>query len=236
MTYNELCNKYGTDKGNKFPNGNCYAEFYENWFKNIKNSCEKILEIGIDFGGSLMANYEYFQNSEILALDIEDKKFLDNDRITTYVLDQNNLNEIDLFYQTLKKENIEFDLIIDDGSHIVSHQQKTFGKFFKLLKPGGLYIIEDLGSSYFTYGTELYGYSITQEFIKNDTVSFLNERPFYSPWIFENDLTYINKNVEYVTIFDKINESIEYSYHFESVNKQPIRSITSIIKKKNNSV
>ena len=127
-----------------------------------------------------------------------------------------------------------FDLIIDDGSHVVSHQQKTFGKFFKLLRNGGIYVIEDLGSSYFQLGVELYGHVTTQEFINNNTILFLNQRPFFSPWIFEKDLDYINKNVEYVTIFDKINESLPYSYHFECLNKQPIRSVTSIIKKKNN--
>src|SRR5262249_19201573 len=42
-------------------------------------------------------------------------------------------------------KGIEFDLIIDDGSHRPDHQQITFGFFFKKLKTGGLYFIEDLG-------------------------------------------------------------------------------------------
>lgn len=234
MDYNVICNKHETDKGDKSPMGNCYADFYENWFKEIRFTCKNLLEIGIDRGGSLYANHEYFPNANIIGLDIEEKKFLEKERIKTYRLDQNNINEIDSFYHNCIRQNMYFDLIIDDGSHVVSHQQKTFGKFFKLLRKGGIYIIEDLGSSYFQLGVELYGFKTTQEFINNNTIFFLNQRPFFSPWIFEKDLDYINNNVEYVTIFDKINENLPYSYNFECLNKQPIRSVTSIIKKKNN--
>lgn len=232
MEYNFYCNKFDTDKGDKLPDGNGYAHFYENWFNKIKNSCENILEIGIDDGGSLMANYEYFGNANILGLDIVEKKMYENDRIKTIILDQGNLNELDNFCHYCMKNNISFDIILDDGSHDVAHQQKTLGKFFKLLKPGGLYIIEDLGSSYFTLGVELYGYYQTQDKINNNTIKFLNQRPFYSPWIFEKDLKYINEKVEYVTVFDKEND-LWYSKNFNCVNDYPIRSITSIIKKKN---
>jgi len=40
------------------------------------------------------------------------------------------------------------DIIIDDGSHIVSHQNITFNHLFSFLKTGGVYLIEDLHTSY----------------------------------------------------------------------------------------
>jgi hypothetical protein len=231
MDYNFYCNKFKTDKGNELSNGNGYAEFYENWFFKIKESCSNILEIGLDNGGSLKANYEYFQNAQIIGLDILDKTVFENDRIKTFILDQGNLNELDVFFNYCINKKILFDVILDDGSHDVAHQQKTFGKLFKLLKSEGLYIIEDIGSSYFRLGVELYDNHQTQDKINNNTINFLNQRPFYSPWIFEKDLEYINKNVEYITIFDKLND-LSYSKNFNCVNDYPIRSITSIIKKK----
>lgn len=229
MLYNTICNNNGTDKGDQLPNGNGYANFYEFWFQPIKQTCEDILEIGVDEGNSLRTNCEYFTNAKIIGLDISDKKHCETERIKTEILDQSSIKELENFCQNIQKQ---FDIIIDDGSHDVSHQQMTFGKFFRILKPDGLYIIEDLGSSYFTFGENLYGYIQTQDKIINNTIHFLNQRPFFSPWISSQDLEYINENVDYISIFDKTNHNLIYSNDFNCINKFPIRSITSIIKKK----
>lgn len=231
MTYNSVCNKFLTDKGDLLPDGNGYANFYDLWFAKMRHTCTNILEIGVDRGYSLMANYEYFPNANIIGLDIREKKEFENDRIKTHVLNQDSIVELKNFQNFCTEIDLKFDIIIDDGSHLVSHQQSTFGIFFSLVKPGGYYIIEDLGSSYLTLGEKMYGYTQTQQHINNNTINFLNQRPFYSPWIFQNDLDYINDNVEYVTIYDRINENLTYKNNFKCVNNVQIRSITSVIKK-----
>jgi hypothetical protein len=38
-------------------------------------------------------------------------------------------------------------VIIDDGSHLMRDQQITFARFFPLLRPGGIYVMEDVHSS-----------------------------------------------------------------------------------------
>ena len=88
---------------------------------------------------------------------------------------------MDLFVKRCNRDNLTFDLIVDDGSHDVGHQQLTFGKLFRLLKPNGIYIIEDMCTSYFKEGENLYGYIQTKEKLKYNTVSFLNNRPWVSP-------------------------------------------------------
>lgn len=56
--------------------------------------------------------------------------------------------------------NLPIHFILDDGSHIPEHQVLTFNLFFpSLLSPGGVYIIEDIETSYWTHG-KLYGYSL----------------------------------------------------------------------------
>jgi hypothetical protein len=40
------------------------------------------------------------------------------------------------------------DIIIDDGSHVASHQKISFETLFPLLAPGGIYVIEDMHTAY----------------------------------------------------------------------------------------
>jgi hypothetical protein len=55
----------------------------------------------------------------------------------------------------LEQKNVtgELDLIIDDGSHHPAHQVISFTYLFEHgLKPGGVYIIEDIEMNYWTKG------------------------------------------------------------------------------------
>jgi hypothetical protein len=230
--FNEISIKYQTDKGSESPTGaHHYSEFYDRWFSPIKDKVTDICEIGVWDGCSLKAFEEYFPNAQILGLDLDDKSYLNSDRIKTLQLDQGNALQLNEVFKFINLQNRQFDLILDDGSHNITHQQLTFGKLFSLVKPGGMYIIEDLGTSYFTLGQELYGYYTTQEEINNNTIQFLNQRPFSSPWISKEDLQYINQHIDYVITFSKTN-NLPYSYKFSCVNNYPIQSITSIIIKK----
>lgn len=231
MTYNDICNRNGTDKGDARPSGNGYSLFYDFWFSKIKDREVKILEIGVDEGKSLKTNYDFFQKGQIYGLDIHSKSFFDNDRTKTFILDQSDKKQIQDTFNRFKTDKIEFDIIIDDGSHDVQHQQQTFGIFFQLLKNNGIYILEDLGSSYLTLGSEMYGYVQTQDKINNNTVKFLQQRPFYSPWIDDENIKFLNQNIDYVCLFDKTNYDLPYSKNFSCINNFPIRSITSIIKR-----
>lgn len=232
MDFNSISIKHNTDKGSESPSGaHHYSSFYDRWFSPIKDQITSICEIGVWNGCSLKAFEEYFPNANMVGLDIGDKTYLDSDRIKTFTLDQGNKNHLDEFVKLCNRSNLQFDFILDDGSHNISHQQLTFGKLFSLVKPGGMYIIEDLGSSYFTLNQELYGYYTTQEEINNDTIKFLNTRPFSSPWINKINTEYLNQNIDYVVVFDKTN-NLPYSFSFKCENHSPIRSITSIIQKK----
>lgn len=230
--FNYYCNLYKTDKGDKGPNGNHYASWYDVWFSKIREQVTDVCEIGVEHGGSLQAMADYFPNANFVGLDIQDKSKYNSERISTRILNQGDTSQLNNFIDYCNKNQTQFDIIIDDGSHDVGHQQMTFGKLFQLVKPGGLYIIEDLGTSYLEPGTNLYGFPHSQLKVNNNTISFLNERPFSSFWITENDTKYLNDNVDYVSIFDRANLTCTYKNNFKCKNGYQIRSITSIIKKR----
>jgi SAM-dependent methyltransferase len=75
-----------------------------------------------------------------------------DERIVTYEGSQEDPLAIRDKIVDLKRK---FDIIIDDGSHRHDHQQKTLSALFKFLKPGGLYIIEDLHCAFYPeYGLD----------------------------------------------------------------------------------
>jgi hypothetical protein len=130
---------------------NQYSEHYDLISSIIKNKKLKILEIGIgghnvEFAGgqSLIALARYFNKSNIVGADFFNKDFLNRGNIKTVVLDQGNPKML----KNLGKRYGPFDLIIDDGSHFANHQRLTFSILFDFLNDNGIYIVEDMTSSY----------------------------------------------------------------------------------------
>ena len=48
----------------------------------------------------------------------------------------------------LDKTGGNFDIVIDDGSHVPSHQLLTFETVWPHITPGGIFVIEDIETSY----------------------------------------------------------------------------------------
>lgn len=161
-TLTELANLYGTDKGTIGPTPEWephnYTDIYEAYLARYRYSAITILEIGLGVtgpkwettivqgrntgGASAKMWYDYFPNAQIYGIDVNPCPYLDKDRIKTFVADQGNLEDLNAVAKATK--GVEFDVIIDDGSHRPDHQQISLGFFFKRLKGGGLYFIEDL--------------------------------------------------------------------------------------------
>jgi len=133
----ELNKKFNTDKGGK----HCYLqEYYQPKFSQIKESTKKILEIGVYEGASIKLWKDFFDNAEIYALEILQKRagmFQGDHRVNLIIgssTEQKSYNNIPY----------DIDIIIDDGSHRPEDQYRTFLNAYKHLKQGGIYIIEDV--------------------------------------------------------------------------------------------
>ena len=125
-----------------------YLEIYENYFNKLQNKNLTILEIGIADGKSLLMWSDYFKNSKIIGIDIHkinlEEKKLNRKNIFIHQGSQSDKKFID----EIIKEYSEFDIIIDDGSHLAKDVKKSFELLFPSLKENGLYVIEDIQTSY----------------------------------------------------------------------------------------
>lgn len=142
-----LAQFFGTDKNAS----HYYTQHYQHHFHPFRKQALNILEIGIggyanpwDGGHSLRMWKSYFPKATIYGLDIYDKSPHNEHRIKTY-----KGNEID---EALLRQIVEdsggLDIIIDDGSHFNDHVIKTFQILFPLMNKNGIYVIEDLQTSY----------------------------------------------------------------------------------------
>lgn len=216
-----LANKYGSDKGNLYGSKHNFTEIYSKYFNFFRYKKINLLEIGINDGSSLKMWYDYFPNATIYGIDIDDKSIFNNDRISCGILDQSNKEHLEHFTQNI---NIDFDIIIDDGSHHISDQQLTFGYFLPLLKSSGVYVLEDLHTSLCEPNTMVYGRAMENNLEKtNTTLYYLQNKPYVSVFLTNEQNKYIQSNVQTINIYDTENLNVPVEY------KQ--RSITSIITK-----
>jgi|15BtaG_2_1085339.scaffolds.fasta_scaffold02767_6 hypothetical protein len=132
-----------------------YHRFYPFFLNHLRDEEMSMLEIGVLEGSSINLFGEFFPLGRIFGMDIG--KEYKTDRGEVFKGDQSNLDDLK---SIVNKIGEKVDFIIDDGSHVPHHQLITFIYFFGiLLKPGGIYIIEDIETNYWSNGG-LYGYKV----------------------------------------------------------------------------
>ncbi|MBU3555837.1 class I SAM-dependent methyltransferase [Polynucleobacter sp. UB-Piko-W3] len=144
---NTLTNLYDEHSGKTSDKWAIYLREYEQKFEPYQNLAIKLLEIGIQNGGSLEIYSKYFQEAKrIMGCDINPKcsnLSYDDPRIQVIVGDA---NQPSIKAEVLKEG--QFDIIIDDGSHTSKDIVQSFCHYFPALKEGGIFIVEDLHCSY----------------------------------------------------------------------------------------
>lgn len=221
-TLSEISKIYPTDKD--FTH-NYYNNVYEHYFSPIRFNVLKVCEIGIggfwdevgwSHGNSLKVWRDYFVNAHILGLDIQKYSISgDLNRIEIDWIDQ---SKKDVVIEYSSKLN-DYDIIIDDGSHNTYDQQITFAYFFKSLKSGGIYVLEDLHTSIevkIPFKNNLWGWGDPLHTTPLEMIKEFQERGSMSSNILTSEeCEYLNNNIKSIEIFH-VND----------------RSITSIIIKK----
>lgn len=118
-------------------------------YERFLTGTERLLEIGVDRGGSLRMWRQYLPDAVIVGLDINPKAARHDDpddNVHVRIGDQRDAG----FLQTVLDEFGPFDTVLDDGGHTPKQMIETFQYLFPRLKPGGIYIVEDVCANYWT--------------------------------------------------------------------------------------
>lgn len=145
---NDYGKKYGTDKSSESLN---YLNKYDFFLNGIKDSEQTVLELGVYKGSSLKMWRDYFPKSKIIGADISPEcKKLEDLKKQIYIR-IGDLSEVSFLDELGKCQPT---IILDDASHKWSHQILAFYRLFPILKDGGIYILEDIVTSFsmFEYG------------------------------------------------------------------------------------
>lgn len=150
-----LADRFGSDKGSR---KHRYTELYHMLFSPFRDREVTLLEMGLMIGGpehgasadrevaappSVAMWLEYFPKGRVIGLDVSDFFAHQTDRFRFVRCDMDEREEIGRAAAEIAALGAP-DIVIDDASHASAHQQDAFLALFPALKPGGLYVIEDL--------------------------------------------------------------------------------------------
>jgi len=128
--------------------GHNYQDFYPSLLSHLR--CEHdlaFLEIGVAEGYSVAMWREFFTTPNILHfIDISDESIKhEMDGTKVWIGDGTTAS---MLQQIATTAGGSLDLVVDDGSHRPQDIRNTFLAVFPLLKPGGIYVIEDLNTAW----------------------------------------------------------------------------------------
>jgi hypothetical protein len=123
-----------------------YFEIYERYLSRFKGTPCTYLEIGVSKGGSLEIFQEYLgEKARLVGVDINPEcKQYERDQVEILIGDQSD----GTFMGDVVAAKGPFDIIIDDGGHVSDQQLVSFLTLFPQLKEGGVYIVEDLHTTF----------------------------------------------------------------------------------------
>jgi 23S rRNA U2552 (ribose-2'-O)-methylase RlmE/FtsJ len=136
-----------------------YFEVYHRHLSKFVGKKVDVLEIGIYSGGSLQMWRSYFgDQAHIFGVDIEEAcKAYESENVSVYIGDQEDRN----FWQNFKNKVGGIDILIDDGGHTTEQQRITLEEMLGQIRPGGVYICEDVHGNFNKFST--YAASLVNE-------------------------------------------------------------------------
>lgn len=146
MKLHDLMVKYGSDKST-----HGFCDFYESFFRSVREEVKSVLEIGVADGASIRAWLDYFPNALVVGMDAprglvstygDTNQWPVSVRFVGAYGDQAIRHHLSVIASTYGP----FDIVIDDGGHTMEQQQVSLGVLFPHTRM--FYVVEDLHTSF----------------------------------------------------------------------------------------
>jgi 23S rRNA U2552 (ribose-2'-O)-methylase RlmE/FtsJ len=177
-----------------------YFDIYHHHFSKFVGRDVCVLEIGVYSGGSLEMWRHYFGSKcRIYGVDIEEAcKCYENEYTEIFVGDQEDRD----FWKDFKERVPAIDIIIDDGGHQSEQQIVTLEEMLPHLRPGGVYLCEDV------HGLDNGFFAFMQGVVKNLTAAEPGDSEFHiNPSEFQAWIRSIHF-YPYVTVIEKADSPV----------------------------
>ena len=207
---NYLFESFNSDKGDFFINqyvqpikknkkkikGHGYSKFYDLLFSEIKNKPLNIIEIGSFYGNASAALFFYFKRSIIYGGDINPDMFkYKSNRVKNFFIDNGSRSSIE---KNLLKSNINFDIIIEDGSHKLKDQIISLFMLFPILNSGGYFVSEEID---FPETKEDMRINQSPPDLKTILKNIIEKKDFQSTYIENFEKKYFLENLESIDFY-----------------------------------
>jgi cephalosporin hydroxylase len=172
-----------------------YLEIYDRHFQKYRDTECVIVEVGVFKGGSLQMWKDYFGSKcKIIGVDIDESvKQFEEEQISIEIGSQSDRE----FWKRFKEKYPKVDIFIDDGGHTMEQQIITFEEMFSHISTEGIYLCEDLHTSYWErYGG---GYKKPDTFIEysKNFIDYINAWYSENKLLQENEYTYSMQSLHY---------------------------------------
>ena len=181
-----------------------YFEIYDRHFKRFRGKRIVVVEFGVSHGGSLQMWRKYFgRKAVIYGIDIDPrcKKFEDK-RTNIMIGDQEDRD----FLRSIVARTGPIDVLIEDGGHMMAQQIATFEEIYPTMTEDGVFLIEDLHTSYWAdYGGAYRDPGTFIEYAKNLTDQ-LNAHHSQQPELAVDDFTNTTKSMHWydsIIVFER---------------------------------
>lgn len=182
-----------------------YFDIYDRHFAPFRGRKITVVEFGVFHGGSLEMWRDYFgPKARIVGVDIDERcAALAEPGIEVVIGDQADSD----FLRALAVQIGPVDIVIEDGGHQMNQQLTTFREMWPAIRDGGVYLVEDLHTSYWAeYGG---GYRKPGTFIEHaktliDSLNAWHSRDEHSFTVDDHTRTVRGMHVyDSVIVFDK---------------------------------
>jgi hypothetical protein len=143
---NDLERYFNDNSGRLIDKWRHYFEIYDRHFSRFRGTEVNVVEFGVSQGGSLQMWKSYFgDRAKLFGIDINPNcRQFEEPAVQIHIGDQEDRGFLRHLANTLPR----IDILIDDGGHTMSQQINTFEELFPRIDNNGIYLVEDLHTSY----------------------------------------------------------------------------------------